>query len=151
MATLACSGQSKTPSSDRPDYISFHWPAQQPRPDSRMCVLLGTGEEIALEPAKIIGTEHFVRAYASESDNFVTVQLTDTGRSLLAAATRGRTGDRLAIVVADTVVAMPTLNGELKVSEIPLMPQPSSAAAEEFAASLNAAIAARQASGTSQP
>ena len=151
VALFACSGWSKEPSLDPPDYISFHWLAQQPRPDARTCVLLTTGEEIALDPGKIIGTEHFVRAYVSGSDDFVTVELTDSGRSILAIATKDRAGDRLAILVADTIVAMPTLAGELNVPVISLMPQPSSAAARHFAANLNAAITARQATGAIQP
>jgi preprotein translocase subunit SecD len=148
-ALLACSEPSDTASPGPSDFISFHWPAQQPQPDARTCILLATGEEIALEPEKIIGTEHFMRAYVSDSDDFVTVQLTKTGQTILAAATRGRAGNRLAIVVNDTVVAMPTLSGELNVSDIPLMPQPSVMAAEHFAASLNEAIAAQQAPGAS--
>ena len=142
-APIACTEGSDT-TSDPYDYISFHWPAAQPRPDARTCVLLNTGEQIQLDPEKIIGTEHFARAFVSEEDDFVTVELTDVGRELLARATAGRVGDRMAIVVADTIVAMPTINAPLDVPHIPLMPQRSVADAQRVARDLNEAIAARQ-------
>lgn len=124
-----------------PDFISFHWPTEQPGPDVRMCVIAATGQQIALDPDPIIGVREFERAYLSSPDaKFVTVQLTPSGRKTLAEATSARIGQRLAIVVDDQVVALPVITQSLDIPELPLVPQMSSASADSLAKRINEAI-----------
>jgi hypothetical protein len=140
----SCNGEGEARSNEEAaELISFHWPVDQPAPGVRICTLVGSGEEIALDPTPIIRLEHIAEAYvAREEDDFVTLRLTEPGRAKLAAATAERIGESLAIVVDDEVWALPLIRSSLDVPELPLMPQQNPAEAERFAARINAAIAA---------
>jgi hypothetical protein len=137
-----CNGQQEPPSNGAPaELISFHWPVDQPTPGVRICRIVGSGEEIALDPNPIVGMEHIAEAYlAREEDDFVTVRLTEAGRVRLAEATADRIGEHLAIVVDDEVWALPLIRSSLDVPELPLRPQQDPAAAARFAARINAVI-----------
>lgn len=145
LVVWGCDGQREVQVDEQAaDLISLHWPASQPAPDSRMCAIVGTGEEIALDPNPIIGLEHIAEAYvASERDNFVTIRLTGPGRATLAESTARRIGDNLAVVVDDRVLAMPLIQSSLDVPEIALMPQQSREEVDDLAARINEAIAAQ--------
>jgi hypothetical protein len=123
------------------DFISLHWPTEQPGADVRMCVIAATGQQIALDPDAIIGVREFERAYLSPPEaNFVTVQLTPSGRKTLADATSARIGQRLAIVIDDQVVALPVIMRSLDIPELQLVQQMSTASADSLAKRINEAI-----------
>jgi preprotein translocase subunit SecD len=141
--TAACVDAHETePSEASASLLSVHWPEEQPGPDSRFCVVRATGEEIALDPDPIITLEHVSRAYVEEDQEpIVNVELTETGRRVLASATADRIGDQIAIVFDDQIEAMPLIRASLDTPEIPLWPMGSRIQAEGLAERINAAIA----------
>jgi hypothetical protein len=141
----ACSGaESDVPvaerSADEFDFISLHWPLDIPEPDARVCLILGTGEEIPLDPDPILGMADFEMARVRDQLPQVVVRLTQEGADRLGTITRENIGRRLALVVDDQVVALPLIRAEVTAGELDLMPVASSEEAERFADRINHAL-----------
>lgn len=126
------------------DFIALHWVLDEPRRDARMCEVMGTDQRIPLDPEPVLSMSQFDTALVHGEDRHVTVRLTEAGADTLAFVTRSSIGRRIAIVVDDQVAAMPLIQGEIRTSDLPLMPQVSREAAEGLASRINSTLRRRR-------
>ena len=126
------------------DFLSLHWEANGPSNKIRICDLKSTGQTIPLDAETVLGLRHFASAqvmHLPETSTYsVTMMLTPEGRNRLKDATAEHVGRRLAIVIDNDVVALPTVMRPLDVAEMPLMPIGDAQVAERLAGRINAAV-----------
>lgn len=142
MLTLTACPEDPTPKvEDRTfDFMSLHWPLEEPAPDARICEVLGTGDPVSLDPEPLLRLAHFDTARVAPGRNFVTVSLTDRGAAQLADVTGANIGRQLAVVVDDQVLAMPTIRDRIDSGRLDLMPMESRAEAVRLAERINRAL-----------
>lgn len=143
---LGCTkaGRDANPSASQFDFLSLHWEARGSTNDVRFCELIRTGERIAVEPEVVLGVRHFAAARVTHdtasSTYHVDVALTPEGRSRFKELSSTNIGRRLAIVLDDDVVALPTIWRTVDTETLDLMPTADARLAEGLAKRINTAI-----------
>lgn len=141
VALTACAEDPTPQAEDRTfDFVSLHWPLEEPDPDARICQVLATGDSISLDPDPLLRLAHFDTARVAPGSDFVTVTLTDRGAEQLADVTGANIGRQLAVVVDDQVLAMPTIRDEIDSGRLDLMPMESRQEAVRLAERINRAL-----------
>jgi preprotein translocase subunit SecD len=132
----ACSGFGS-----RPEFLSVQWEADGASKNVRFCELIGTGQEIPLDPEILVGLSHIRSARVVREEGAPTysvmVGLTSEGQSRLKDLSSQHIGRRLAIVLDDEVVGLATVMRPLDAGELPLMPTADESAARDLAERIN--------------
>jgi len=122
------------------DVLAIHWVTTEIASDVRMCEVLGSDEEIAIETEPLFTLAAFDSAAVERlsDDNFsVSVFLSDRTRQELLRITSENVGRRMAILVDGVAHSMPMIMQPADLESLPVGYYQEGAFAEELAAHLN--------------
>lgn len=145
LVTSACGSESHEASTSasegEADFISIHWPIDQPDVEARICIDYSTGAEIRVDPEPLISMRHFSAARVESGAVQPMVRLTDVGAERLATLTEANIGRALAVVVDGRVMAQPVIRAAITSGVIELMPMRGPEEAEALVERINTVLA----------
>ena len=128
----------------RQHFFSVQWEADGASKNVRFCDLKATGQKIGLDPEIAVGLRHIRSARVTRDEGTATysviLTLTPEGQTRLKDLSSKNIRRRLAIVLDDEVVGLPTVMRPLDGSELPLMPTGDESLAKVLAQRINNAI-----------